>query len=599
MVFDIKELNGLKSYYLILVIVLASFIIRMFLRSNYLDDWDSVQFVLGLNNYSIIAHQPHPPGYPVYIFIGRIVDQFFNCGLESFTFMSSLFGSLALIPTFLLAKEFFGYRAGILSAIILSFAPSEMLFSEVVMSDIVSMFFITATVYFFYMGIRSSNYTYIGSIILAATIGIRQTNFPLILLLFLISIYKRNMRELAVSLGILSVGIALWLVPTVMDTGFSNFIVAQNTQGKTAFEYATFSELNEANFMGLLITIKRLISLFAEGWSSALFVFCLVSVVAIIGEMGNFKKGIADRRVLLLIIWMLPYFILFIFLYQLYITRYLLPVFPPMAIIFGYSLIKLVDNIKIKSIRKFFIIFIILIISSMGIHAISAAHALHTSEPAPVSGAKLIKELYNPNTTVVLAYESFRHFQYYLPEFSVISSPSLSEIIGYLAENKTIIIEGAPPLNNIYKSYTFYRDPKIYSKHARVGLYELNKNSKNIFLADGWYGYENLNNISTCWMSGNATILITSPENCIDILSLNPVSFYRNRTLEIYSGDKLIKRLSVPASFLNVSVPVTLKEGLNILRFHVPEGCERPCDRELNSPDSRCLSVAFQNVTLS
>ena len=96
---------GLKIYYPIFMIVLASFIIRMFLRSNYLDDWDSVQFILGLNNYSIVAHQPHPPGYPVYIFVGRIVDQFFSCGLDSFTFMSSLFGSLALIPTFFLAKE--------------------------------------------------------------------------------------------------------------------------------------------------------------------------------------------------------------------------------------------------------------------------------------------------------------------------------------------------------------------------------------------------------------------------------------------------------------------------------------------------------------
>ncbi|MEI2761867.1 ArnT family glycosyltransferase [Methanothrix soehngenii] len=189
-----KELNVLKTYYPILMIVLASFVIRMFLRSsNYLDDWDSVQFILGLNNYSMVARRPHPPGYPVYIFVRRIVDQFFNCGLESFTFMSSLFGSLALIPTFLLAKEFFGYRVGILSAIILSLAPAEMLFSEVVMSDIVSMFFITATVYFLYRGIKSSKYLYLGAFILAVTIGVRQTDLPLIIMLLSIRIYISEM----------------------------------------------------------------------------------------------------------------------------------------------------------------------------------------------------------------------------------------------------------------------------------------------------------------------------------------------------------------------------------------------------------------------
>ena len=69
---------------------------------------------------------------------------------------------------------------------------------------------------------------------------------------------------------------------------------------------------------------------------------------------------------------------------------------------------------------------------------------------------------------------------------------------------------------------------------------------------------------------------------------------------QFYSGDNLAKRVNVPASFLNVSVPVTFEEGLNILRLHVPEGCERPCDiKELNNPDSRCLSIAVQNITVT
>jgi len=601
MLFHIKELNGLKTYHSILIIVLASFVIRMLLRSNYLDDWDSVQFILGLNNYSIVAHQPHPPGYPVYIFIGRIVDQFFNCGIESFTFMSSLFGSLALIPTFLLAKEFFGYRVGILSAIILSFAPAEMLFSEVVMSDIISMFFITATVYLLYRGIRSSKYLYLGSFILAITIGVRQTDFLLAPLIFFTCIYKRNIKELAFSLVILSIGIALWLVPTIIDTGFSNFIVAQNTQGQYAFEHATFSTLGEANFNNLLITIKILISLFSEGWSSSFFIFCLISFAAILIEMGNFRKIIIDKRLIFLTIWILSYIILFIFFYYLYITRYLLPVFPPMAIIFGYSSIKLISKIKIKFIKILFTLSITGIIICMGAHAIVDAYALHITEPAPISAVKFIEEKYDPNTTLIIAHESFRHFQYYLPAFSIKIDPLLSprEQIDYFAKNKTIIIERPPSFYNTCKSYTFYRDPMIYPKHFMVELVELNENLKNVFLCDGWYGYENWNNISSYWMNGTGTIFITSPENCSIILSLSALSFYRNRTLEVYSGDNLVARVNVPTSFLNVSVPVTLDEGLNILRLHVPEGCERPCDKmELNT-DSRCLSLAVQNVVLA
>jgi len=42
-----------------------------------------------------------------------------------------------------------------------------------------------------------------------------------------------------------------------------------------------------------------------------------------------------------------------------------------------------------------------------------------------------------------------------------------------------------------------------------------------------------------------------------------------------------------------------LNKGANIVRFHVPEGCERPVDiPELNNPDSRCLSIAVQDIQI-
>jgi hypothetical protein len=38
-----------------------------------LEDIDSINFALGLRHYDISQHQPHPPGYPVYIAIARVV----------------------------------------------------------------------------------------------------------------------------------------------------------------------------------------------------------------------------------------------------------------------------------------------------------------------------------------------------------------------------------------------------------------------------------------------------------------------------------------------------------------------------------------------
>ncbi len=47
------------------------------------DDRDSVQFALGVKESNIIKHQLHPPGFPVHIFLGKILNFF----LEMFYFL--------------------------------------------------------------------------------------------------------------------------------------------------------------------------------------------------------------------------------------------------------------------------------------------------------------------------------------------------------------------------------------------------------------------------------------------------------------------------------------------------------------------------------
>jgi len=144
----------------------------------------------------------------------------------------------------------------------------------------------------------------------------------------------------------------------------------------------------------------------------------------------------------------------------------------------------------------------------------------------------------------------------------------------------------------------YFFDMTEFNKKIRASYSEID--AIPITFNSGCYGTEDWSGIPTCWMHSDGTLAAFSPRNLTANISLNALSFYRNRTLEVYSGDNLVARVNVPTSFSNVSAPVTLEEGLNILRLHVPEGCERPCDiKELNNPDSRCLSIAMQNVTVT
>jgi len=123
---------------------------------------------------------------------------------------------------------------------------------------------------------------------------------------------------------------------------------------------------------------------------------------------------------------------------------------------------------------------------------------------------------------------------------------------------------------------------------------------QDIHLAmNGWHGLENWAEIPTQWMTDKATLLIYSSADHNATINFQVVSFHRQRSLDIYANDQFVQQTAVPTSFVSVSIPIQLQKGENIIRLHVPEGAERPCDiPELNNKDTRPLSIAVQNVTV-
>jgi hypothetical protein len=53
-------------------IALASLLAHLPSLAPSLEDIDSINFALGLHHFDVASHQPHPPGYPVYIALGRM-----------------------------------------------------------------------------------------------------------------------------------------------------------------------------------------------------------------------------------------------------------------------------------------------------------------------------------------------------------------------------------------------------------------------------------------------------------------------------------------------------------------------------------------------
>src|SRR5438132_5794066 len=92
-------------------IVCAVLISRFLFRSHFLYDIDSVNFALALDRFDPSVHQPHPPGYFLYICLGRLVNTLFhnaNSALVAISIAASC-GAAALIHA--LTGEWFGRKA--------------------------------------------------------------------------------------------------------------------------------------------------------------------------------------------------------------------------------------------------------------------------------------------------------------------------------------------------------------------------------------------------------------------------------------------------------------------------------------------------------
>ena len=63
-----------------------------------LEDLDSMNFALGVRDFDPSKHQPHPPGYPVFIALGKLSHAVWPSDSGSLSLWGALFGALSVFP---------------------------------------------------------------------------------------------------------------------------------------------------------------------------------------------------------------------------------------------------------------------------------------------------------------------------------------------------------------------------------------------------------------------------------------------------------------------------------------------------------------------
>lgn len=403
-----------EDIYLAGGLTLMAFLLRLPFVSSWLEDWDSVQFVLGMHDFSITNHQPHPPGYPLYILMGKFFWMIFGNETQALGFLSCLFGSLAMIPLYLLAKRMFDKNVAVLAGLLFILVPVEWIVSEIPISNIPGLFFLLVFGYLAYIFVDKPNELLLVAGFSGLILGIRFTDLPVIIGLWGLIITRRIIVKHDFKYPFLLVltfliGLSLWLIPTILVTGFHLFIKESSDTAR----YVMWHDVKLGKSLPpvelLLVRAGYVWNLLKIGYTPYFLVLCAVAVLLLIKQ----RKIWPQFRYQFLLMWLFSYGIVLIFYYNLELAQYVLPLIVPLviftALIFtffwrrkGYQLITLM----------FFILMVMILIRSSW----SQLNQLKIVPPT-IAPVLYVKENFNPPDTTLITTFLYRQFQYYAPEF--------------------------------------------------------------------------------------------------------------------------------------------------------------------------------------
>jgi hypothetical protein len=196
---------------------------RFVFRSHYLYDLDSVNFALGMQRFDPRVHQPHPPGYFLYICAGRLLDFTFHDANLALVVLSILASCALVIVIYRTTLDWFGPMAAQFAGVLFLFSPLAWFHGIVALTYIVEAFFSGLLGYLCWrIDCRGAGFILPAAIVLGFSAGVRPSSLLFLAPLFLFSLRSATPKGRWVGLAALALTLSAWFVPMVSASGGLN-----------------------------------------------------------------------------------------------------------------------------------------------------------------------------------------------------------------------------------------------------------------------------------------------------------------------------------------------------------------------------------------
>jgi hypothetical protein len=398
---------------------------RVPFRSHSLYDIDSVNFALGMRRFDPTVHQPHPPGYFLYVCAGRLVNAFMHDANAALVAIGVAASCGAVVLIYALAQAWFGGRAGLFAGMMFVFSPLAWFHGTVALTYSVEAFFSALTGYLCWNLCRGRAVLIMPAAVVVGIAAGFRPSFPIFLgpLLLFSAMFIRGRiagAGLLTAAGALVLAVSAWAVPMLKQSGGW---------------YAWWSSLRSA---WLAVPARQTVFNSSPATSLARFFSIGGILILCFGGAAAFaflrRNDIRSPRLRAFVwVWIAPAMLFFTLVFLKFVNSgYLLVISPPMFALLGWKASEWYQASVLSSKAKAALLFGLAAANSL-IFLFAPVYCSWTAvrrfEMELRSTLTSLPKVASPGNTMIVGFDShflgYRHAGYYLPGWCTVEFPEV------------------------------------------------------------------------------------------------------------------------------------------------------------------------------
>lgn len=494
-----------RQKYIFVLVAVCVAVTRIWAISRTAWDWDETLFGLGIRDFNIALHHPQPPGFPVFIWLAKVVHFLVPSEFGAVQAVTVTF-ALLLFPACYFAGRSFGFSfdASVVLTLILCFLPNVWFYGGTGFSDVPGLVLELVAAGSLLRGRTDRRWYFLGSLILAFSVGIRVQTIlvgatPFVLAL--VANTRRRLRDGLYGLLIVFVSTLVIYATAVAATGtWGDYLNAFHVHQEYVLRVDSFH--NPGRPTPLELFVPFLFYPFGDRGTAGVIAFLVGSSV-----LGCRSHG---RRLLLILLTFSPFFVFALFMLDpLSISRLSIGYMPLLAFLAGSGIESIsallipFDRWKAVTVTRC-ILTAYCVLRAVSWTVPSLEIVRQTASP-PIAAMNWIRE-HRPRQSIILVSSATMHpfAQLFLSDYQV--RPAGSEIEPEaLSADAVYVTEGTDPAATI----VFRRGGTRLRRLARNRYFAVSVSRVSNFIefTRGWYDAEE-NGFR--WMSGRGEIVLAS-----------------------------------------------------------------------------------------